>query len=274
MRRAFVHLLALSIVVTATGASAQGKKECLDAFDAAQHLRADGKLMEARARLQLCGAPGCPALVRTDCIQWENDVLGAIPTVTFAARDGAGNDLVDVAVSLDGKRVADRLDGHEVQVDPGVHVVRFDSAALGSAEQQFVVHASEKNRIVTATLGTAVSPPPAASASPEPEPATVASRPIPWLVPVLAGVGVVSFAAAALLYFPVVSRVNDMRGTCAPACSSDEVNSLEEKRDASWVLAGLGGAALAGAGALFILRPTVVAAPVTQGFVIQAAGRF
>jgi hypothetical protein len=266
MRRALAHLLALSIVLGATGASAQGKMECLDAFVAAQHLRADGKLIEARARLQLCGSPGCPALVRTDCIQWENDVLAAIPTVTFAARDTAGHDLVDVAVSLDGTRVTERLDAHEVQVDPGVHVVRFESAALGSVERQLVVHASEKNRVVTATLGTAVSP--------APEPTLVASRPIPWLVPVLAGVGVVSLAAAALLYFPVVSRVNDLRATCAPGCSADEVSSLEAKRDASWVLAGLGGAALAGAGALFVLRPTVIAAPTTQGFAIQAAGRF
>ncbi|HEX8795889.1 MAG TPA: hypothetical protein VF765_33300 [Polyangiaceae bacterium] len=274
MRGAAAFLFALPIVLLAGQAMAQSKQECLDAFDAAQHLRADGKLIEARARLQLCGSPSCPALVRSDCVQWENDVLAAIPTVTFAAHDAAGRDLLDVGISIDGTRVVDRLDGHEVQVDPGVHVVRFESAALGSAEQQLVVHASEKNRVVTATLGAPLAPAPTSAVAPAPEQTPVTSRPIPWLVPALAGVGVVSLVAAALLYFPVVSRVDDMRGSCAPGCSPDEVNSLEAKRDASWVLTGLGVAALAGAGALFALRPTVVAAPTTQGFSIQAVGRF
>ena len=274
MRAPVACLVALPIVMLASGASAQSKTDCLDAFDAAQHLRADGKLIEARARLQLCGSPSCPALVRNDCVQWENDVLAAIPTVTFAAQDAAGHDLVDVAVSIDGTRVTERLDGREVQLDPGVHVVRFESAALGSAEQQLVVHAAEKNRVVTVTLGAPIVPPPTAAPAPAPESRPVTSRPIPWLVPVLAGVGVVSLVAAAFLYFPVASRVDDMRGTCAPGCSADEVNSLEAKRDASWVLTGLGGVALAGAGALFLLRPTVVAAPTTQGFSIHAVGRF
>ncbi len=274
MRALVVSLVALPIVLLAGRASAQSKKECLEAFDAAQHLRADGKLIEARGRLQLCGSASCPTLVRSDCVQWENDVLAAIPTVTFAAHDAEGRDLVDAAVFVDGTRVADRLDGREVQLDPGVHVVRFECSALGGAEQQFVVHASEKNRVVTATLGAPVAPAPTTSAAPAPEPTAIASRPIPWLVPALAGVGVVSLVAAAVLYFPVASRVDDMRASCAPGCSGDEVSSLEAKRDASWVLTGLGGAALAGAGAVFLLRPTVVAAPTTQGLSIQAVGRF
>jgi hypothetical protein len=276
VHRASASAAVLLVVCATADARAQSKDECLNAFDQAQHLRSDGKLIEARDRLQVCGSARCPAPVRADCLQWENDVLAALPTVTFAAVDPSGRDLLDVAVSVDGLRVAERLDARQIPLDPGVHAVRFESRGGEVREEQVVVRAGERNRVVRVTLGstavataTQASVPPADHGGP---PAT--SRHVPWLVPVLAGVGVASLTAAALLYFPVVSRVDQMRGTCAPACSQSEVDSLMVRRDASWVVAGVGAAALVGAAVVFLLRPTVVVVPTTNGAAVSATIRF
>lgn len=267
MKRGLAASAALLVVAsTAAGARAQSKQECLDAFDSAQHLRASGRLIEARHRLELCASAACPSLVRADCTQWEGEVLAALPTVSFAARDPEGRDVVDASVSIDGQKSV-RIDGREVPLDPGVHVGHFAAAGFEALEQGIVIEAGEKNRVVAVTLEPTGSPAPTRAPS---DAASVPSRPIPWIVPVLGGVGLASLAAAALLYFPVVSQATTLRQSCAPGCSPSEVDSLVRQRDASWVLAGVGASAIAGATALFLLRPTVMVAPAPQGARLQA----
>ncbi|HEY5240728.1 MAG TPA: hypothetical protein VIJ22_04645 [Polyangiaceae bacterium] len=275
MRRLpLAHAAALVASLIAADARAQSKEECLDAFETAQHLRASGKLIEARDRLQVCGGAQCPALVRDDCAAWESEVLTAIPTVTLAARDGAGSDLLDVTVSVDGVRLTERLDGRAVPLDPGVHTLRFESPGRVAQEQTLVVRAGEKNRAVSATLAADASGPGSMPSSPRPGEPAMTRRPIPWPVPVLAGVGVASLAAAAILYFPVVTQAHELRASCAPGCSQETVDSLTLRRDASWVLASAGGAALAGAAVVLFFRPTFVVLPSTSGAILQVAGRF
>lgn len=261
------HAAVLVVVSGAVAARAQSKQECLDAFEAAQHLRAGGRLIEARERLQFCGSGQCPSLVRADCTQWEAEVLAALPTVAFAARDPEGRDVLDASVSIDARPVSDRIDGREVPLDPGIHAVRIEAPGFEALEQQIVVRAGEKNRIVAVTFQPMA---PATGSQRAAEVAPVMSRPLPWAVPVLGGVGVAALTVAALLYFPVVSRANELRASCAPGCSQSEVDSLVVRRDASWVLAGAGVAAIAAGAALFLLRPSVAVAPAPQGATLQA----
>src|ERR1700689_3253040 len=112
--------LALALTFTPTSALADlTKGQCIAANTKAQDLRRDGKLSEARAELQTCGDPSCPALVRDDCTKRLNELEGAQPTIIFDAKDGAGHDLSAVAITMDGHPFADKLDGKALRVDPG-----------------------------------------------------------------------------------------------------------------------------------------------------------
>src|SRR5580700_6433528 len=83
------------------------KQECVAANDAAQDLRQSGKLRQAREKLAVCAAASCPGIVRDDCTQRLAEVDSAMPHIVFSARDPAGNDLVDVKVTIDGAPLAD-----------------------------------------------------------------------------------------------------------------------------------------------------------------------
>jgi hypothetical protein len=73
-------------------------------------------------------------------------VNAAIPTVVFEAKDASGNDLVPVDVKMDGKLIAERLDGTALSIDPGEHAFTFASAGKTSVQKHFVIHEGEKNR--------------------------------------------------------------------------------------------------------------------------------
>ena len=120
--------LAVASVLVARGALADEKAACLDASSKGQTLRDQHKLVEARQQLRVCAAGGCPSVVQTDCAAWLADVEKAIPTVVLAAKNGAGADLFDVKVSVDGQPLASRLDGQALPLDPGPHAFRFEGA--------------------------------------------------------------------------------------------------------------------------------------------------
>ncbi len=56
--------------------------------------------------------------------------MGSCRAIVFEAKDGAGNDLVAVTVTMDGQRVTDKLDGLPLQLDPGEHRFTFESEGL------------------------------------------------------------------------------------------------------------------------------------------------
>src|ERR1700733_4703749 len=95
------------VLVPATTAIAADptKQECIVASESAQDLRHAGKLREARARGAVCTAVSCPGPVREDCAQLVVEVDMAMPTLVFEVRDGAGNDVNRVRVTMDGQGV-------------------------------------------------------------------------------------------------------------------------------------------------------------------------
>jgi hypothetical protein len=100
-----------------------------------------------------CAQKTCPALIQDDCARFSDELDRAQPNVTFAARDGAGADLPDTTVYVDGVLTATRLDDGKLHdVDPGQHAIRFRS---GSREitQTVVVNEGERGRLILATFG-------------------------------------------------------------------------------------------------------------------------
>jgi len=150
------------------------KQQCVEADDDAQDLRQAGKLRRAREKLAVCAAAACPAIVRDDCVQRLVEVDAAMPHVVFQAKDGAGNDLTDVQVTIDGAPLAQRLDGASLKVDPGRHLFVFTAAGLPSVTKKLVLAEHDQGRREIIVLGP-VQAGPLAAAPPSAPPSPVAS---------------------------------------------------------------------------------------------------
>src|ERR1700690_180086 len=99
--------------------------QCIGANAKAQWLRQAGKFGEAREQLKSCAEASCPGMVRDDCMQRLDELERAQPTIVFDVKDSAGKDISAVAVTVDGRRLADRLDGRAIAVDSGEHTFSF-----------------------------------------------------------------------------------------------------------------------------------------------------
>ena len=135
-----------SFATSVTAAADPTKQECIAANESAQGLRRAGNLREARARLAVCVAASCPAVVREDCAQRLDEVEKAAASIVFVAKDASGNDLSAVKVSVDGSPFADRLDGTALSVDLGEHTFRFELDGLPTIEKKLVIREGEKDR--------------------------------------------------------------------------------------------------------------------------------
>src|SRR5687768_13041454 len=145
--RALACLLALTMVTPARA----DVGECVGAAESSQVLRAEGKLKAAREKLIVCAARSCPALVQTDCRRWLDEVEAQMPSLVFRVVDGKGSDVTDARVLVDGQKVADRLDGRAVVVDPGQRAIRFEVGGR-TFDQTIVVRQGEHDRIVSTAL--------------------------------------------------------------------------------------------------------------------------
>jgi len=151
---------------------------------------------------------GCTAFVQSDCARFVDDMTRLQPSVTFAARDSAQNDLPETSVFIDGTQVASRLgDGKAHDIDPGRHDVRFVHAGK-EITLNVVVNQGEKGRglvgVFPATPGTtpSASTTPGASGVPLPTPlpgpvAPEAKRSAGPLV--VAGIGVAAMVTGGVL---------------------------------------------------------------------------
>jgi hypothetical protein len=168
--------LTLGVLLTASAARAADptKQECVEANDAAQDLRQSGKLRQARENLAVCASASCPGVVRDDCTQRLAELDSAMPHIVFAAKDAAGNDLVDVKVTIDGARLADRLDGSSLKVDPGLHVFAFTWEGHPAVTKKLVLDEHDQARREVVVFG-GTETPHVKSASPGAAPATAGS---------------------------------------------------------------------------------------------------
>ena len=138
-------LIALGVLVPCYARAAEPNKlECIAANGSAQDLRRAGKLREAREKLAVCVSESCPGPVREDCAQRLAEVDQAMPSIVFEAKDGAGNDVASVTVTMDGQRVD--KPGMPVQADPGEHRFVFEAEGMPRTEKTIVVREGERER--------------------------------------------------------------------------------------------------------------------------------
>jgi hypothetical protein len=244
--------LVLAVVPHASRADADEKQACVTASEKAQQLRSAGKLGEAREQLNICGRTECPKLVQQDCTQWMSELLASLPSVVPGAKDRKGRDIVDARLTVDGKVVAEVLDGKAVVLDPGVHSFLFESKGLPPLKEQVVVKPGEKNRIVTVTFATPEDTSGPSPAAAPPQTSSGSSPPVAAYV--LGGVGIAALGAA--LYFDLAASgdAHDLRTSCAPNCAQSDVDDVKTKYTVAGVTAGIGGALLVTGIVLFFMH--------------------
>ena len=278
-------LIGLALLARSRRADADDTADCIAASEAAQTLRDQRALIEARDKLSMCARDVCPTPIRVDCIQQEVEVDAAMPSLVVRAKDAHGDDATEVKAFCDGTVFATQLDGKSRAVDPGTHTLRFEAAGLPPVERRIVVGEGEKNRLVIVEMAPALLPP----GSPLTRDAA-SSRGL--LVPglVAGAIGLVATVPMSLLWLSGTRDVHDMRTSCAPAaggagCPADRVDSARTKLILGDVFMGVAAAGI-GTGAVLVLlrlpRTTKEGAaalgleawPTLGGCSVAAEGRF
>lgn len=135
-----------------TIAADDDKAACLDAASRGQTLRDGDELIEAREQFRICARAVCPAVVQKDCASWLDAVEKSLPTIVVSAKDAAGNDIVDVKLSVDGHLLTSTLDGHAVPMNPGTHTFHFATNDGTTLDRQVVVKEGVTDQSVEVVL--------------------------------------------------------------------------------------------------------------------------
>lgn len=284
-RPAVASLAAVILTLgVATSSRADDKQVCLEAYDKAQTLRQDDKLVAAREQLLVCARNECPGILRKDCTQWLSEVDASMPTVVLAVQDSEGQDLVDVTVTVDGEPFATQIDGKAVPVDPGVHTFRFEAEGAEPVEEKVVIHEGAKNRTIEINLGGGGGEETGgggAGGSVDLEDAK-GNRTLAY---VFGGVGLAGLGAFTYFGTQFDSKLDDM-DACKPNCTQSQADDAAGTRTLAFVSAGVGVVSLGIATYLYLSSPSQEKAeevssvprvdlmPVRGGAVGAVGGRF
>jgi hypothetical protein len=223
------------------------KEACIASFDRGQRAQSDRALRRALTELIVCSQESCPTVLRADCAGVLAEVRSALPSVVFAADDGSGHELTDVKVYAGSELLAGKLDGRAVSLDPGTFELRFERVGQPAVVVSRMIREGEKSRVIRVSL-----PAPGAGASsgpgPDHGPDVLAGKrtAVGWVLPgSLAAVGLTGLGIALYTRLSFDSRVDELRGSCAPDCTQGDRNDLSGMVVTSNVALGVGIGALA-----------------------------
>jgi hypothetical protein len=271
--RSAIPLLALVVALPTLASADELKEQCIQANADAQTLRRESRLVKAREKLLFCADRRCPRMVRDDCAQRLDEVERAQPSVIFDVHDGAGGDVAQAQILLDGAVLVSRIDGAAVPVDPGEHVFVCKAAGQPDVPQRLVIKEEEKGRHVTFVVGPKAvagslpeTPPPE-----EPHPATstgATQRGFAWAA---AGLGVAGLATGGVFAYLAAAAKTDYLKHCgsnigAPAgqCDSTGVDGHHDAVNKALIANigfAVGGAAGVAAIVLFVTAPHSPSSP-------------
>jgi hypothetical protein len=246
--RVWVGVTAAVLMVAAPGAARAGEKDdCFNAAEKAQKLKLDKKFTAARQQILTCARDVCPAMVKSDCVKWLNEVDTAMPTITVRARDKDGHDVVEVKVYVDGQLLLPKLEGTSVPIDPGEHKLRYEFPDGQSSEETVLIAEGEKDRVIRVEVkpqGTTA----AATTSPAPGADTGTHKGGPGVVPwIIGGVGLASLVGFGLLEIPIQSQASDLQNGCGKtkSCTQAQIDSVTSLYVPAGILMGVGLAGVA-----------------------------
>lgn len=236
-----IAALVLAAVSTARPADADQVAACVRAYDQSQVLMRASKLLDARDMLLLCSDASCPEVVRTDCIQWAASVEQALPSVVLGATGPDGVDAISVRVWLDGREVAQSLDGRALPLDPGPHRFRFEIDGADPVERPLLVREGEKRRPVTVRFVARQT--------------EAHERPVPALSYAAWAVGGLGFAGFAVLGIKGRTELEHLSDTCKPNCSKADEDAAWNKLIAADACGAIGLVATVIGTWLYVTRP-------------------
>jgi len=241
----FLGLLSLAAPTSSARAQQEDPRAgCTSSYEKAQELRLDQKLSEARVQLLVCAQPGCSETARKDCALWLTEVDRDLPTVVFDVTGTDGKPLTTPTIEVDGKVLAQALEGNAYAVDPGKHtfVIRAGKEERKSTE---ILNVGVKNHRIVASFEIAKKPPikPVTPPLPTEGPSV---HPLVWVFGAV-GVG----AGGALIYFGVTALKEEatLEEECGVTrgCSQDDIDTVYMNRLLADISAGVTAGFLAAA---------------------------
>jgi len=223
------------------------KATCKSAYEQGQRLRKSGALRKSRTNLLVCARDPCPAAFQPECVQWLAEVEKLLPSVVVEAVGADGAPQSNVRVLIDGEVLAERLDGKSLEVDPGVHVFRFEPEGKKAIEQKLLIVEGEKSR----KLHIEIEPKGTPVEAPKPEEPKKSSV-VPW---VLGGVGVLALGSFAYFGATGLSKRGEL-DDCTPYCKQDDIDSVRRKFLIADVSLGVGVVALGVATFMLVSSPS------------------
>ena len=217
-------------------------------------------------------------MLRADCAGVLAEVRSALPTIVFAADDGSGRELTDVQVYAGTELLASKLDGRAVAVDPGTIELRFVAPGIAPLQTTRMIREGEKSRVIRVSLGGSgggngvTSGPPTAGAAVDRGTPSKRST-LGWVLPgSIAAAGVLGLGVALYTRLDFDSRVDDLRGSCAPDCTPAQRNDLSSTLVTSNVALGAGLGLLAVSVVAWLLTaPSGTASGGTTGSAMSAS---
>lgn len=246
----------------AAQAPVKSPAECVAATERGQAKRDEGQLVASRAEFLACGGDACPAVVRRECVRWLAEVDARIPSLVVSVADSNGKDVVAPEVSLDGVRLPAAGVGRAFTLDPGPHLLRAAGKRVDAVEEKIVVRERERERVVKLVLRSHDPPPPRASSGPITVPR---ARTVPALSWVLGGVALVGAGGFAYFWARGMGKVSDLRDTCSPYCSAEQIDDARSPLTLARVSGIVGIAAAIGAVAVYLLQPTTTQSSASAG---------
>jgi hypothetical protein len=270
----------------AQGADAVERATCIEAATKAQSFLDNHKLLAAREQLLVCGRASCPSAVVKDCVNWLREAEENTPAIVFSVRGVDGVDLASARVTVDGAPISGAAEGNAIEVDPGLHAIRFELPGYESVERRVLAASGDKHVVVEIRLSAApvapVAPvPDAAQPTPdrgpvEPAPAD-GSRGVPTerrLAYAAAAVSVVSVGIGAAFGIDAIEKHNELacRGNVCDATALSDGRVAATGSDIAFVA---GAVFAATAIALFVFprgHDEVRVAPGHAGIAMSARG--
>lgn len=240
--------VALVVSLFASSASAD-TAACVDAVGKGQGLRDSHKLIEARDQFRKCAAASCPVAIQRDCLSWTDEADKTIPTVVLSAKDTAGNDALDVSVTLDGAPFVSKLDGVSLPVNPGPHTFTFRYHDGTTKERQLLVGEGQKDVSVSVSIAVAHkdTPPPVVETAGPPW------HTIGWIT---GGVGVVGVVVGTVFGISAIGKKSSADCTGNLCSNFGEVSTAKTDATVSTVGLVVGGVLVAGGAALVLFTPS------------------
>lgn len=200
-------------------------QQCVDAYQASQELRLDGKLRQAREKAAVCAQDTCPGAVRAGCTKWLRELIDGQPSIVVVVRSG-GADVTDAIIDVDGLRV-DTASGRPVELDPGKHVVRMTMPGEAPVSRDIVVVEGAKGRVIEFEVGKPDAPA-AIGSTPPPEESRSA---VPTGAIVFGGLGLASLAAFGVLAASGTRDLDTLHQTCGKTltCADSDVDAARKK---------------------------------------------